>query len=179
MEEKLECSDKHVPGAPRKLNLREALFYSSNEYFEKTFPRLGKKNLHATLVSIGYVNTKDPSEWWTDLEGMKHAGNLRKTPTEIHTFWQRIFRDGYGFSDKIRKNWKESLFWSDCEEREGVVFGKTGSWEASFWFQGALHFPRSKDYVVFTILQRGESASRSETIRRFYELVGCKMPSLE
>lgn len=179
--ERVECSDKHIPSSPRGLDLRDALFYSSNEYFEKIFPDLGKEKLHSVLQKIGYLPKSkfSVSDWWTDMDGLKHGGRIRKTPEEIHGFWARIFQDGFGLSDRLVSDWKEVLVWSDCPDKKAVVYGKTGSWESSFWFQGSLHSKESKDYVIYTILQRGENASRTGTIRRFYELVGCEMPSLD
>ncbi|PJZ78430.1 penicillin-binding transpeptidase domain-containing protein [Leptospira neocaledonica] len=181
-EEKIECVDKHIPNSPRLLNLRDALFYSSNEYFEKIFPKLGKDKLDLTLRKIGYLenskaNTKI-EDWWIDLAGLKHGGRIRLTPKKIHSSWAKIFGNGYGLSKGITEEWKKTLFWSECPEREANVYGKTGSWEGSFWFQGALVRSQS-DYVIYTILNRSKSGSRSGTIIRFYELTGCKIPSLE
>ena len=76
------------------------------------------------------------------------------------------------------EEWKKALFWSECTDRSANVYGKTGSWEGSFWFQGAL-VKSENDYVIYTILNRNKSGSRTGTINRFYELVGCKIPSLE
>ncbi len=179
--DKILCSDKHIPNVPRELNLREALFYSSNEYFEKVFTRLGKEKLNKTLIDIGYLpkQKSKPSDWWTDLEGLKHGGKIRKTPLEIHSYWVGLFKNGFGYPDELVSAWRDSLFWSRCDEKQAKVYGKTGSWEGNYWFQGALFFSDKKNYVIYTILNRDVSTSRTATIRRFYELVGCEMPSLE
>ncbi|MGJ4745367.1 penicillin-binding transpeptidase domain-containing protein [Leptospira sp. SA-E8] len=181
-EERIECADKHIPNSPRPLNLREALFYSSNDYFEKIFSKLGKEKLDLTLRKIGYLENSKSNlkveDWWIDLAGLKHGGKIRFTPKRIHSSWVKIFENGYGLSKNINEEWKKTLFWSECQEREANVYGKTGSWEGSFWFQGAL-VRSDNEYVIYTILNRNKSGSRTGTINRFYELVGCKVPSLE
>ncbi|MEI1277758.1 penicillin-binding transpeptidase domain-containing protein [Leptospira venezuelensis] len=180
--EKVECADKHIPNSPRSLDLRDALFYSSNDYFEKVFPKLGKEKLDLTLGKISYIkNSKSNSnvdDWWIDLAGLKHGGRIRLTPKSIHSSWSKIFRNDYGLNKDIMEEWKNTLFWSECAERSAKVYGKTGSWEGSFWFQGAL-VRSENDYVIYTILNRSKSGSRTGTIHRFYELAGCKVPSLE
>ncbi|TGK01351.1 penicillin binding protein transpeptidase domain-containing protein [Leptospira langatensis] len=181
LDEKQKCADKHIPNSPRDLDLREALFYSSNEYFEKVFSELGKEKLDRTLLRIGYIpkTKKGKAEpWWIDLDGLKHGGRIRLKPDEIHSHWVRIFGDGYSYPKEIVSDWKKSLFWSECKERAANVYGKTGSWEKSFWFQGAL-VQGENDYVIYTVLDRDPAASRTRTIQRFYELVGCTVPSLE
>ncbi|WP_246052721.1 penicillin-binding transpeptidase domain-containing protein [Leptospira semungkisensis] len=180
-DQKMECGDKHIPNSPRSLDLRGALFYSSNEYFEKVFPDLGRKKLDRTLLHIGYIPKTKKGEaisWWTDMQGLKHGGKIRLGPDQIHSHWVRIFRDGYLYPKEILSDWKKSLFWSECKERAANVYGKTGSWEKSFWFQGAL-VKDENDFVIYTILNRDPSGSRTGTIQRFYELVGCTVPSLE
>ncbi|TGK08330.1 penicillin binding protein transpeptidase domain-containing protein [Leptospira selangorensis] len=181
-EEKIECADKHIPNSPRLLNLRDALFYSSNDYFEKVFPKLGKEKLDLTLRKIGYLeNSKSNSkveDWWIDLAGLKHGGKIKLTPKAVHSSWSKIFENGYGFSKGIMEEWENTLFWSECTDRSVRVYGKTGSWEGSFWFQGAL-VKSENDYIIYTILNRNKSGSRTGTINRFYELTGCKVPSLE
>ncbi|TGN02832.1 penicillin binding protein transpeptidase domain-containing protein [Leptospira dzoumogneensis] len=180
--EKIESADKHIPNSPRLLDLRDALFYSSNDYFEKVFPKLGKEKLDLTLRKIGYLeNSKSNSklaDWWIDLAGLKHGGRIRLTPKSVHSSWSKIFENGYGLNKDLMEEWKKALFWSKCQEREANVYGKTGSWEGSFWFQGAL-IRSENDYVIYTILNRSKSGSRTGTITRFYRLAGCKVPSLE
>ncbi|PKA17332.1 penicillin-binding transpeptidase domain-containing protein [Leptospira haakeii] len=181
-EEKIECADKHIPNSPRLLDLRDALFYSSNDYFEKIFPKLGKEKLDLTLRKIGYLeNSKsnfNVQDWWIDLAGLKHGGKIKLTPKSVHSSWSKIFENGYGLSKDIMEEWKKTLFWSECTDRSAKVYGKTGSWEGSFWFQGAL-VKSENDYIIYTILNRNKSGSRTGTIIRFYELAGCKVPSLE
>lgn len=182
LDEKIECADKHIPNSPRLLNLRDALFYSSNDYFEKIFPKLGKDKLDLTLGKIGYLgNSKsDPKVqgWWIDLASLKHGGRIRLTPKSVHSSWSKIFENGYGLSNDIMEKWIKALFWSECIDKSANVYGKTGSWEGSFWFQGAL-VKSQNDYIIYTILNRSKSGSRTGTINRFYELAGCKVPSLE
>src|SRR5690242_11689795 len=36
------CTDKHVPGTPRDLTLREAMYFSSNDYFVWLGGKIGK-----------------------------------------------------------------------------------------------------------------------------------------
>ncbi|GBF39372.1 penicillin-binding transpeptidase domain-containing protein [Leptospira johnsonii] len=180
--EKIECSDKHIKDSPRLLDLRDALFYSSNDYFEKVFSKLGKEKLDLTLRKIGYLeNFKSKvsgEDWWIDLVGLKHGGKIRLTPKKIHSSWTKIFENAYKLPKDIVEEWRKTLFWSECPEREANVYGKTGSWEGNFWFQGAL-LRSENDYVIYTILNRSKSGSRTGTIQRFYELTRCKVPSLE
>ncbi|EQA35402.1 penicillin-binding protein, transpeptidase domain protein [Leptospira inadai serovar Lyme str. 10] len=189
-EVRILCSDSHIPGSPRNLNLREALFYSSNDYFSILFPKLGRKKLEKTLRRIGYgplVDKPDPSKkgklpetWWTDEKGLKHGGVLRLFPEEIHGFWVAVFwRRDLGISESIYRSWISSLFWSDCPERSGTIFGKTGSWEGNYWFQGILISKNGPDSVAVTVLNKFKDANRTATINRFYEIVGCKMPLTE
>ena len=181
-EEKIECVDKHIQNSPRLLDLRDALFYSSNDYFEKVFSKLEKDKLDLTLRKIGYLDNFRSNvkveDWWTDLAGLKHGGKIRLSPKKVHSSWTKIFENGYGFPKDILKEWKKALFWSECSEREANVYGKTGSWEGSYWFQGAL-VRSENDYVIYTILNRSKSGSRTATIQKFYELTGCKIPNLE
>ncbi|WP_367898019.1 penicillin-binding transpeptidase domain-containing protein [Leptospira sp. WS58.C1] len=181
-QERIECSDKHISNSPRFLDLRDALFYSSNDYFEKVFPKLGKEKLDLTLRKIRYLENSKSNvkveDWWIDLSGLKHGGKIRLAPQKIHSSWVKIFENAYGLPKNIMEEWRKTLYWSECPEREANVYGKTGSWEGSFWFQGAL-VRSDYDYVIYTILNRSKSASRMGTIQKFYELTGCKIPSLE
>lgn len=123
---------------------------------------------------------KLPYSWWTNEMGLKHGGGLRLLPEEVHSFWVSVFwKRGRGVSESVYRSWISSLFWSDCPERNGTIFGKTGSWEGSYWFQGILISKQSPDSLAVTILSKSKDANRTATINRFYEIIGCKMPPLE
>ncbi|WP_165778762.1 penicillin-binding transpeptidase domain-containing protein [Leptospira perolatii] len=193
LSQKLACSDPHIVGSPRMLNLREALFYSSNDYFLQTFRKLGKSKLEKTLSRIGYGEMpgeptpdktgKLPANWWRGTEALKHGGSLRLRPGEIHSIWVASFWTSPNRKSKMDKNlletWMQSLFWSECSEKGILVYGKSGSWEKSFWFQGLLVDSDLHQFTAITFLNRSSQANRSQTIQKFYDLIECPMPKLE
>ncbi|TGK12529.1 penicillin-binding protein [Leptospira fletcheri] len=186
---KIRISDDHIPGSPREVDLREALFYSSNDYFEMLWPSLGRSALETTLRHLGYgpvlgvaqagKKGSYPKDWWKGEKALKHGGGIRLSPEEIHSNWVSVFwKKPSWIDEETYRLWRESLGWSDCPEKKGKIFGKTGSWEGNYWFQGTFVPDIGGDYVSITILNKSKVATREKTILRFYEIVGCVMPSL-
>ncbi|WP_246032098.1 penicillin-binding transpeptidase domain-containing protein [Leptospira fluminis] len=186
---KIRIFDEHIPGSPREVDLREALFYSSNDYFETLWPSLGRVALEITLRNLGYgpvlgiahagKKGRLPKDWWKGEKALKHGGGIRLLPEEIHSNWVSVFwKKPSRIDEGTYRLWREALSWSDCPEKKGKIFGKTGSWEGNYWFQGTFVPEDGGDYVAITILNKSKVASREKTILRFYEIVGCVMPSL-
>ena len=90
-ETKIFCKDRFVPGAPRELDLHEALLYSSNDYFLEVARRLGQKRLEGYLKEAGLADSESLKTWLKKGFGeVVHGGDLKVSPNVQHQFIRKI-----------------------------------------------------------------------------------------
>ncbi|XDD50650.1 penicillin-binding transpeptidase domain-containing protein [Leptospira sp. WS92.C1] len=186
---KMPSSETHIPNSPRDLNLRDAMFYSSNSFFlsflKDDLQRYSQ--LEDTLIRIGFVSGKFKKPF-LDKKNVYFSKAILVSPEFQHNFMVEFLKDEGGsknVSPKTFRLWKDAAFWSFCDSQNSIVYGKTGSLGGAFWFLGFLekrqsflnrlwNGSRKKEYTVITVLQTGEGANREGAIRSFYRSAGCE-----
>ncbi|TGK34972.1 hypothetical protein EHQ12_11775 [Leptospira gomenensis] len=189
---KITSVETHIPDAPRDLDLREAMYYSSNSFFLSFFEEDPSRysDFEEFLRKIGFVPTIFKKHF-LDKRNLYKSEAVLVSPKFQHTFMTEFLKDegkSKGIASKVFLDWKNAAFWSDCAVKNSVVYGKTGSLSGAFWFSGFLEKKRSffdryfrnfpNDYTVITVLQTGTDASREGAIDSFYRLAGCPRGSI-
>lgn len=168
------CEDAHVPGTPRKLSLAEAMYFSSNEYFDWLAERIGRKKLTSYLERSGFFPKPAPATWLTgDLAGAVHGGDLKVSARQQHRFIQRVMEGQLASSPAVQANLLECMVWPSGRPQI-ALYGKTGSWSGVAWFNG--FGCQDSKWKAVTVLMLGKGAVRGEAIRHFYEQWGLKPP---
>jgi beta-lactamase class D len=168
-------SDKHIPDVPKTISLKDALFFSSNDYFHWVFKKMGTATLGRYIEKSGWTGKPLPKDWLgKDSSAVIRGGNLLITPDQQHRFILNLMNQKVT-SGKTHENLKTSLEWpsSDPQTR---LFGKTGSWGEVIWFNGFGETSVSKKAVTVLVYQKG--ARREDGIRSFYKCWNQNMPTI-
>ncbi|PJZ28579.1 penicillin-binding transpeptidase domain-containing protein [Leptospira kmetyi] len=180
--------EAHIPDSHRDLNLREAMFYSSNSFFLSFFEEEPNRyeEFEDFLIRIGYVS-ETFKKHYLDKKNIYFSKAVQRTPERQHNFMVEFLKDegkSKGIDRKNFQRWKESAFWSECDSENSIVYGKTGSLSGAFWFLGFLEKKQNlwerwvlnspNEYTVITVLQTGQGASREGSIDSFYKTARCK-----
>jgi len=160
----MACSDSYLPmPKPADLDLQQAMYYSSNQYFGALAEKVGGEALleMAALCHFGNAPGTQPQ----DLMEWAHGGGILVTPLQEHAFARRLAQDELPVDKKIQDELKQAMTWpATASGRE--VHGKTGSMSGIFWFNG---FCRAGDKVrVITVMLNRPGATRDEAIKAFY-----------
>jgi beta-lactamase class D len=158
------CSDEFLPSKkPRLLNFQQAMYYSSNQYFEALLQKLKNSDLLEMAERCHFGKTfGDPPK---DIKEWVHGGSIRVTPVEEHEFMRRLAQRKLPVERKIQDKLIQAMTWPPTSHgRE--VHGKTGSVRNTYWFNG---FCRDADHIrVITVLHTGAASSRDHAIQAFY-----------
>jgi beta-lactamase class D len=176
-ETKHRSNDKHVPGTPRDITLKEAMYYSSNDYFLWLADQIGSKNLIKDVSQSGFFGEEIPNDWLgEDKSSVSHGGRLKVTAQKEHEFIQRVMTGKLASSPEIQERLLEVLKWPGVGDSPIQFYGKTGSYEGVFWFNG---FGKEKDTLkAVTVLMKGKGSSRDKAIEAFYKKWGKSKPPL-
>lgn len=159
------CRDAFLPQRPMELNLTQALYYSSNEYFlhledllkPDDFLEMGRR-VHFGEEKIALAKVKR--------EDWKHGGAFLITPRQEHAFMRSLARQELPVSKTVGETLQRVLQWPDSHS--GVhAWGKTGSWDHCYWFTGLAE--RGNRRRVITVLLTQNGSTRDQAIARFYE----------
>jgi hypothetical protein len=191
---KLACNDAHLPRRPMTLELREAMFFSSNDYFAHLARKLGNEQIQQMARACAFGNDAPPPK---NIDDWAHGGNVRITPRQQHAFMRRLAaarlpadsRNQWGLQNALA--WPRSAPLAAMAIKSGDLpaafateenpspefFGKTGSWDGIRWFTGyALLPPETKlgqtqprRARIVTVLLTKPGSTRQQAIDAFYK----------
>lgn len=173
-ETKHQCSDSYVPGTPREISFKEAMFYSSNDYFVWLVEQLGSERLNHFVKKSSFFSDGLPENWpGKNPRAVVRGGELKVSPHQQHQFIQRVMRGELASSPKIQDQLLTCLEWPTSDSKVHL-YGKTGSYGGVTWFNG---FGRNeKGLKAVTILLTGKEANRDRAIALFYKQWGLTLP---
>jgi beta-lactamase class D len=170
-----EVHDAHVPETPRRISLKDALFYSSNDYFIWLAEKLNVHKITRYIEKSEWMGKSVPENWLgNDPRAVVRAGTLKVTPLQQHQFIQKLM-NGVLISGSNGDKLKRALEWPSSDPNVRL-FGKTGSWGGVVWFNGFGESPKGKKAV--TVLVRKSGAKRDDGIRFFYSAWDQSPPKL-
>ncbi len=161
-----EVGDKHVPGSPRKLNLRQALYFSSNDYFIMLAQKIGKEQLTEYVKKSGMFRGEIPEDWLGDeWRPVIKGGNLDTTPMQNHLFMRRLAFGNLTENKEVERDLIRAIEWPTNHPMI-QLYGKTGVWGGGVWFNG--FGIKQRHYRVRTIFMQGGIEKRNSAIMLFY-----------
>ncbi|MDR1303760.1 MAG: serine hydrolase [Verrucomicrobiales bacterium] len=163
--------DQFVPGAPRELDLHDALYFSSNDYFDWLGKKLGREKLEKYLTRSGYAGGQAPQGWLDDMDAVERGGSLTITPRENHEFMRRLEKADLYSSRKVGYDLMRVLRWPADSDKVSLM-GKTGSADGALWFNGCGVAFLSAEIV--TVFAKGSVELRPLVIQKFYDQFGLK-----
>lgn len=173
-EEKFYVREKRIPSAPGLVGLKDALFYSSNEFFQQLYGKLDQKIVESSILQLG-LSDEIPKGWLSDKKYIFKGGNLKVTTWREHQMMRKLVSAEGKMADQLRL----ALYWSGCRVsgRNLSFYGKTGSWADTYWFNG-FWTEDKRVRRIKTVLLTGKEGSRDKAISMFYAGSGCNPPEL-
>lgn len=171
-ETELTCMDPYLSPTPQKLKFQKAMQDSSNDFFDQLVAKLTDAQLldMAKRCSFGNVTgevPKDRKEW-------RRGGVIRVTPRQEHQFLRQLIRGKLPVDVAAQKQLLAVMVWPQVDA--GInVYGKTGSYEQTYWFSGLAVKAGGKVRVV-TVTLTAPDGNRAKAIQRFYELTKRELP---
>lgn len=172
-ETELTCQDAHLSPKPQVLKFQKAMQDSSNDFFRQLVDKLTDEQLlemarRCEFGTIPVAAPKDRKDW-------VHGGGIRVTPLQEHRFLRKLIRGKLLVSVESQKQLMAVMAWPAVEA--GVnVYGKTGSYEKTYWFSG-LAVKAGGAVRVITVTLTAEDANRSRAIQRFYDQIKRVLPA--
>ncbi|MDR0533172.1 MAG: hypothetical protein LBH01_04385 [Verrucomicrobiales bacterium] len=175
--------DSYVPGAPRELDLHEALYFSSNDYFDWLGKKLGREKLEKYIAISGYAGGKPPKGWLDNMDLVERGGTITITPRENQEFFYKLQQGPDCFQQKkpvsseaVMMMLRTVLRWPNANA-EAMLWGKTGAAGGAVWFIG--YGTRATESGVnwtqaVTVFAKGGVELRPMMIDKFYAAYGNK-----
>jgi beta-lactamase class D len=173
--------DSYVPGTPREVDMHEAMYFSSNDYFDWLGKKLGREKLEKYIAISGYAGGKPPRGWLDNMDLIEHGGTITITPRENHEFFYKLqqepdcIQSGKLVSSQgVMMMLRTVLQWPNAND-ETVFWGKTGMAGGAVWFVGdgvrATESGASWTQAV-TVFAKGGVELRPTVIEKFYAAYG-------
>lgn len=162
----LEVGDRHIEGTPRKINLHQAMVWSSNDYFIELARMIGKEKLTGYVRRSGMFPDEVPDDWLGEAwRPVIKGGELQTTPMHNHLFMRRlVFGKLIGNKDTL-KELEKVMEWPN-DHPMTRLYGKTGVWGGAVWFNG--FGTKQLNTKVRTVFVRGGIEQRNRAIQTFY-----------
>jgi beta-lactamase class D len=171
---KLLCVDNVIAGQGKPLTFQEAMYTSNNDFFRQLIARLKDEDLFDMATRCKFGNAKEGS--MKSREDWIHGGPFRVTPRQEHAFLRALIRGKLPVEVACQKDLMTVMRWP--VDQPGVyVYGKTGSWEKTFWFSGIA--VKSGSVRVMTVTLTAPGASRAKAIGRFFALINRPIESTD
>ncbi|MBX2826241.1 MAG: hypothetical protein KTR33_16015 [Gammaproteobacteria bacterium] len=166
LDTKIEVGDQHVPNTPREINLRQALYYSSNDFFISLAQKIGKEKLTEYVQQSGMFRGEIPADWLGDeWRPVIKGGNLDTTPMQNHLFMRKVAFSKLSENSQVSKDLIRALNWPTNHPMVRL-YGKTGVWGGAVWFNG--FGVKQRHRRVRTVFMQGSIERRVPTIMTFY-----------
>lgn len=171
-ETELTCTDPYLSPKPQVLKFQKAMQDSSNDFFRQLVDKLTDAQLldMAKRCGFGEVTGEAPK----DRKDWTHGGVIRVTPMQEHQFLRKLIRGKLPVAVECQKQLMAVMVWPAVQA--GVnVYGKTGSYEKTYWFSG-IAVKAGGAVRVITVTLTAEDANRARAIQRFYDQVPRVLP---
>ncbi|MEM1158173.1 MAG: penicillin-binding transpeptidase domain-containing protein [Verrucomicrobiota bacterium] len=166
LDTKIEVGDRHIKGTPRELNLRQALYYSSNDFFITLAQKIGKAELTQYVERSGMFRGEIPADWLGDeWRPVIKGGELLTTPMQNHLFMRRVAFSQLTENRQAGKDLIRALNWPTSHPMI-QLYGKTGVWGGAVWYNGFGIKQRHRR--VRTVFMQGNIERRIPAIMTFY-----------
>ncbi|MCB1137375.1 MAG: hypothetical protein KDK23_01415 [Leptospiraceae bacterium] len=174
----IKVTDPYIKDTPRRIDLSEALLFSSNDYFRLLAREKGSDYFRRGVDQLNYYPSTIAADWLeapSDAEDIVHGGNQRITPARQLLFIERILRNEVPKSDILLQQVRWPRSPQDEKARPDLsLFGKTGAFDRTVWFVGGMRNAHS--YRAIVVVRRGHYKTRREAIRLFYCRMGQELP---
>lgn len=167
----LRCKD-NVMATYTIYSFNQAMVESNNDFFMQLVDKLTDAQLldMAARCSFGTVKgevSRNRFDWI-------HGGPIRVTPKQEHQFLRQLVRGKLPVNVIYQKDLLTVMKWPDA--LPGVdVYGKTGSWENTFWFSGIAVKHSGARVITVTLTSFGKS-SRALAIKTFLDHINSPLP---
>ena len=175
----IEVEDPHIPGTPRKINLSEALLYSSNDYFRSLARQKGLAFFRASVDRMGFYPQPLSSNWPGSIDAIAYGGNATTDPTSQLRFMIRILSREGGSEATLRPLIRWPMSPDDMDRYPALsLYGKTGAWNRTVWFVGGARIETQAGplWKAMVLVRRGHWKLRNQAIRNFYCRMGLELP---
>ncbi|MEM6886465.1 MAG: penicillin-binding transpeptidase domain-containing protein, partial [Verrucomicrobiota bacterium] len=136
LDTKIEVGDRHIKNTPRELNLRQALYFSSNDYFITLAQKIGKEKLTEYAEKSGMFRGEIPEDWLgEEWRPVIKGGDLYTTPMQNHLFMRKIAFGNLTENKEVGRDLTRALSWPTTHPMV-QLYGKTGVWGGAVWFNG-------------------------------------------
>jgi beta-lactamase class D len=163
---KWEVGDQHIKGTPRELNLRQAMYFSSNDYFITLAQKIGKEKLTEYVRKSGLFKGEISDDWLgEEWRPVIKGGNLDTTPMLNHLFMRKIAFGNLTENQEVGRELIKALEWPNNHPMV-QLYGKTGVWGGAVWFNG--FGIKQLNRRVRTVFMQGGIEKRNTAIMLFY-----------
>jgi beta-lactamase class D len=170
------CADAYIPDTPRDLSLKEAMDYSSNDYFAWLAEKIGSTKLTAYLNQSGLLPEPAPDQWLSrGIQDAVHGGDLTVDAWQEHRFIQRVMEGKLASSSTIQQQVLECLKLPSGDSNI-ILYGKTGAKDGKVAWLTGFGCKNSKwKAVTVLVLDAGKDANKKR-FQYFYERWGLVPP---
>jgi beta-lactamase class D len=173
------CDDAPPPGGPREIDLREAMRYSSNEYFLWLAGRLGVARLTEFVNRSGFAPARVEAGWvGPDPAAVVRGGGVEVTAWRLHALTLRVMSGGLASNPAVQAALEAAMAWPSADPA-ARVFGKTGTWGGASWFTGFVERDGARKAITVLVpyVVPEWRPARDRAIRLFYGRAGVAAPA--
>lgn len=168
----LKAPDREKLAGKTDLNGREAMFFSSNEYYLHLMERLSPQTVVDMAKRCGFGNAvgDDAAPMKANAKDWGHGGRIIYiSPAQQHTFMREFAAARLPLKPHTMEETLKTMEWPG---RAGYkVYAKSGSFDKIFWFTG-MAVKEGAPTRVITVLVTAKDGTRDQAIQRFYEQLG-------
>jgi beta-lactamase class D len=161
------CSDSYLPQKPMQLDFQKAMYHSSNDFFVALLDKITPDELLAMAAKCGFGKPTGPPP--SDKSAWRHGGNIRVTPREEHRFLRKLAAGQLPVAPGVQADLIRVMRWPSPKD-QWQIFGKTGSWERTYWFVGMVHKSEGPARIG-TVTLTSHGSDREKAIQRFLQQI--------
>lgn len=172
------CGDVPTVDSRGEAGMREAMRYSSNDYFLWLAGRLGAERVASWATRVGFAEGPLASDWvGVDSSAVVRGGALKVTPRQVHAFTVRLMRGAVTSGAEVQRMMEEVMAWPSPDPSVRLC-GKTGAWGGAAWFTGFVDRSGERKAVTVLVPYRVPEwgPARERAIREFYARAGFRPP---
>lgn len=168
-------NDPYIDGTPRRIDLSQALLYSSNDYFRSLAAETGAEGFRQSITDMRFYPEAPAPDWPGRIEDIVHGGGGKTTALHQLRFMERILKGQVQGAETLLSLIQWPRTEQDMERHEDLhLYGKTGSFDRTVWFLGGARMGDEVRTIV--IVRRGHWKLRIQAIELFYCRMGQSVP---